>query len=302
MPPPAAAEGALTALPARAPHTTGNVTVSLTIPYSGQLLCSKSGFISPYTSKLRISVNGSDLPAVKVKTAGPISTTFSAPAGSDRIVVVLHAEDRAISQAAFTVRVSSGQTASVRPKFEGIVEAGTFTTSDPNPPVGHPSTLATKFAAADALNDAICGTYASPVDVEMLGGKPEVTPLAASFSKTGEAVNFTYDGKLSDPSFSLHATSLKSIADLKFTIDPYVITGKTKQTIGKIVAGKNGDVWFNECSDWNSGPCRIGSFSARGNLTESEPIAFVQSVALGPDGNVWFAEGTGGGSAAHYQH
>ncbi|HTA39877.1 MAG TPA: hypothetical protein VK760_12410, partial [Candidatus Acidoferrales bacterium] len=190
--------GALAPTAARADGASGKIQLSLTIPSSGQLLCSKDGFISPETTGIKVTVNGVKLPVVRTG-AGRVSTTFSAPAGHDAVVAELDASGAAISQASFTALVSSGKTTNAAAKFEGIAAFGTLATKDPNPPVGHPSQIPITLAAQDAKFEKICGSYAFPVAVEMLDAKPSVTPLTGSFSSPTQTVNFTYDGKLRNP-------------------------------------------------------------------------------------------------------
>lgn len=59
-----------------------------------------------------------------------------------------------------------------------------------------------------------------------------------------------------------------------------------------IAAGPNAELWFSDCKEAAKGPCRIGFFdrSLRETLVPGK-FPFIQDLALGPDGNMWFDEG-----------
>jgi streptogramin lyase len=252
---------------------------------------------------------------------------ISAPAGNDAFSLTILGARKPLATGTTTATVQQPFGQELHLLFHGIVGFADITIDNPNPAVGKPATARIGVVAYDATHEQIPGDdFASPLSMDVANQPAAVHLSGTEFTSPDSKITLSYSGApmpamqlsaLGDPAtnfypnpyreFGAFAVPVRFVAaggdgnvwfleidDIAHLYRKGRVTpaGATTQFIPpgsarEITAGP-GAMWFTD-----SIRGAIGRITYDGKITEypviSNPgIDPLQSITLGPDGNLWF--------------
>ncbi len=207
----------------------------------------------------------------------------------------------ALATGSATQTIVRGTNNAVAIALGGIVASTAVSLASPNPAMGAASSTAVTVAAYDASGEQITGAtpYAAPLalaDSDTTGATSLSTTTLAGPNDAAPVLTYNGSGFV-NASITAVVSGVTNFRSTPGTLMPYLRATEyaipSHQTAGNayggggdMVVGADGALWFIEQR-------AIGRVTTSGAITEY-PAAAPQAIAAGPDGALWFTQGSGG--------